>query len=177
MDLASVTALQRTNLLVSFLDLQGFVGIAQTIQGPEELFRFAKGWASIIIREVDQTSGRVLKLVGDECLVVFPEDSVDSGMDALLSMKKKTERYLKEMGFSSKLRVTAHFGEVAIGPFGEGSFRSVDVYGDTVNVAATLGWREHRGQFVISPQTFRKLSPATRKNFRKHTPPIVYLSL
>jgi hypothetical protein len=29
---------------------------------------------------------------------------------------------------------------------------------------------------VISPQAFRKLSPATRKSFHKYTPPVVYVA-
>ena len=176
MDFAKVSTLQKTDMLVSFLDLQGFGSIAHVIKDPVELFTFMNGWASTIIKEVEGTSGGVLKFIGDECLVIFPEDSVDSGIGSLLSIKKKTEAYFKEKGFSCKLRVTAHFGEVAIGLLGEGSFQCVDIIGEVVNTAATLGRGEQGGQFVISPQTFRKLSASVRKNFQKHTPPIVYVA-
>jgi hypothetical protein len=48
--------------------------------------------------------------------------------------------------------------------------------GEAVNIASMLGRGEHRGRLVISPQVFRKLSPETRKSFRKFTPPIVYVA-
>jgi hypothetical protein len=40
-----------------------------------------------------------------------------------------------------------------------------------VNTAATLESRN----FALSAQAFRKLGPAARKAFRKHTPPVTYI--
>jgi len=96
-------------------------------------------------------------------------------MVTLFSIKKKSEAHLKALGFANRVRITAHFGEVAIGLFGDGNCKHLDVIGETVNVAAGLGRGEHRGQLVVSAQAFRKLSPATRKRFHRHTPPVVYL--
>jgi class 3 adenylate cyclase len=71
-DFAKVSSLQKIDMLVSFLDLQGFGSIAHVIRDPVELFAFMNGWASTIIREVEGTGGRALKFVGDECLVIVP---------------------------------------------------------------------------------------------------------
>ena len=59
-----------------------------------------------------------------------------------------------------------------------GPMISVDLYRGHLRprLAARLGRPHHRGAFVVSPRTFRRLRPATRKAFRKHTPPIVHLA-
>jgi len=48
-----------------------------------------------------------------------------------------------------------------------------DVIGKTVNVAATL---EATG-VALSVAAFRKLEPALRRRFKKHTPPVTYIRL
>ena len=65
----------------------------------------------------------------------------------------------------------AHFGPVVIGEMKWGNLAHLDVYGETVNIAATL---ESFG-FSITPQAFRQLSFDQRKVFKKHTPPIRYI--
>ena len=55
-----------------------------------------------------------------------------------------------------------------MGPRGD---KRLDIYGETVNIAATM----NSNGLAISPQAFRKLEPATRKLLKKHTPPITYI--
>jgi len=50
---------------------------------------------------------------------------------------------------------------------------AVAVHRAGVNVAARLQTRS----FALSAETFRLLSPAARKVFKKHTPPILYIPL
>jgi adenylate cyclase len=176
MDFSSLTQPRMADLLISFMDIQGFSGMARSLETPLALFEALDGWARLVVAGIEAAGGRVVKFIGDECLVVFTEDAVDEGVRALIDVKAKAEAYLAARGFPTKMRVTAHFGAVAVGPFGAGGCRLIDVLGDTINVAASLGRGEHRGRLVISPQAFRKLSPATRKGFHKYTPPIVYMA-
>jgi hypothetical protein len=46
-----------------------------------------------------------------------------------------------------------------------------DVIGNNVNITASL----KSNGFAITVQTFRKLNKETRKLFKKHTPPIIYI--
>lgn len=120
--------------------------------------------------------GGVVKVIGDAILLVFPDDEVDIGVECLLDLKARIESVLRRSGFANRLRITAHFGEAAIGLLGEDRNRSIDVLGHAVNVASVLERGEHAGRLIISPQAFRRLSSATRKVFHRYTPPIVYLA-
>lgn len=166
----------KTNLLICFGDLYRFIDVAKKLENALDMFDLLNGMAVTIIRHISSTSGRVIKFIGDSMLIVFPEDSVDEGMLALLEMRDKVAEYFSSRGFDMKMHIGVHFGEVAIGPFGEDPARSIDVLGDPVNRAAVLAGREYRGKFVITPQAFRKLKPETRQRFHKYTPPIVYIA-
>jgi len=176
MEFSNASIPETVNVLVAFIDIQGLRTISDALKDPVKLFSFLDSWAKIVIKEVEGTDGKVLKFIGDECLIVFPDQSADSGIQTLLSAKRKVEKYFKSLGYANKVRITAHYGEAAIGEFGAGTCRNLDVIGETVNTAAGLGRGEHRGQLIISSQAFRKLSPVTRKRFHKYTPPIVYLA-
>jgi adenylate cyclase len=176
MTFSKVTVPEQTNLLIAFIDIQGLKGIADVLKDPMKLFSFLDSWAKIVIKEIDATEGRVLKFIGDECLIAFPDQGVNTGILTLLSIKKKVEKYFKSLGYANKVRITAHYGEVAIGQFGTGSHKNLDVIGETVNTASGLGRGEHRGQLIISAQAFRKLSTSTKRQFHKYAPPIVYLA-
>ncbi len=176
MDFSKVTTPQKVSLLVSFLDIQGYLGVTQRLKDPLDHFSLLGGFAEIVIHEVESAGGRVIKFIGDSALSVFPEEAADEGVRTLISLKARLEAYLSQKGFPNKLRVTAHFGEVAIGLFGEGHCRQLDLFGDAVNTAAVLERAGHGGRLVISPQAFRKLSAATRKVFHRYTPPKVYLA-
>ncbi len=176
MDISKVTTPRKVSLLISFLDIQGFLGIARKLEDPLDLFAFLGEFARMVVDEVEASGGRVIKFIGDSALLVYPEEAVDQGVRALLSLKASFEHELSDRGFPNKLRITAHFGEAALGLFGAGHCRQLDVLGDAVNTAAMLGRSGHEGRLVISPQAFRRLAPGTRKLFHKYTPPQVYLA-
>ena len=71
------------------------------------------------------------------------------------------------------IHVKVHFDPVICGPIGTRTDKRFDVYGYTVNTAATL----KSNGFAMTPQVFRKLRADTRKLFKKHTPPIRYIPL
>lgn len=176
MDLSSITNPLKTDLLLCFCDVQNFRRIAEGKPGPIDLFRLLDGWAAITIEDVEKAGGIVVKFIGDESLIAFPPERADAGVNALLALKTKMEKYFEKEQCATKVRCCAHYGEAAIGAFGTGRNRCIDVFGDSVNVAATMERGEHRGRFLISAQAFRKLLPATRRKFHKYTPPIAYLA-
>jgi len=176
MELSDVRTPRKADLLISFMDIRGFLGIAGAVPDLIRLFDLLNGWAAIIIKEIDEAGGRVVKFIGDACLSIFHGEDTDAGVLALLSAKTKAEAYLQKNGFPNRMRVTAHVGEAVIGEFGFGTCKAVDVFGDSVNTAASLERSDRRGQLIISPQAFRKLTPPVRKMFHKFTPPIVYIA-
>jgi len=64
-----------------------------------------------------------------------------------------------------------HVGMAAMGPIGGPGREQLDVIGSTVNIVGSM---RTEGHLAITPALFRKLSPAARQLFKKHTPPISY---
>jgi adenylate cyclase len=176
MDFSSVRAPVKANALVSFMDIQGFNKASERLGDPLAVFGFLDDWAAVVAGVIEAGGGKVIKYIGDACLSVFPEGSADAGVRALLRAKADSERFFADRGIPTRLRVSCHFGEVAIGPFGPAGAKRLDVMGDAVNVAATIDRADRGGRMTISPQAFRQLEPETRKLFKKYTPPIVYVA-
>ncbi|MBN2535203.1 MAG: adenylate/guanylate cyclase domain-containing protein [Spirochaetales bacterium] len=172
-DLTTVKDGQKISALICMTDIIGFSQISQS-QNMEILYKFLKDFASITFKKIERTAGKIIKYIGDSSLIIFPDDSVDEGVQVLLELKDELEGYFKKNGFTNKITFCLHFGEVIAGRFPP--FDSIDVLGDTVNIAFMLDRGHYRGGFVITPQVFRKLKPATRKQFHKFTPPVVYLA-
>ncbi len=166
----SIDSPVETDLLVSFFDLTNFIKITNSHSGLE-LFGLLSDFyelADQIIRECD---GRIIKFIGDAGLIVFEPQNADRGIKALIKLQKKAEAFFESRKVHTRLIVKAHFGPAACGKIRSGDGRRLDVFGETVNTAATLASKG----FAISPQAFRKLSAETRKIFHKLTPPVTYI--
>ncbi len=120
---------------------------------------------------IETAGGKIVKFIGDESLIVFPEDKVDEGVQALKKLKDETDSFFKEKDLSCRLGVKMHFGQVICGRLGTKTDKTFDILGDNVNYAARL---QSYG-FAMTPQVFRKLKKKTRTLFKKHTPPIRYI--
>ncbi len=166
----SIAPPAETSLLVAFVDLARF---ADTYRRLDEgrIASLLDALYERIAEHVDKAGGRVVKFLWDGALIVFPEAEVDRGVAALLDLKAEVDRWLESEGLDSRLVVKAHFGPVIAGPFGGRGEKRFDVMGATVNTAAKLESRA----VALSAQAFRKLAPATRRRFKKHTPPITYI--
>jgi len=158
------------DLLVAFFDLSRF---AREIRGlsSRELFDLMSHYYEFVGDIIENAGGTIVKFIGDAALIVFPEDQVDKGVLTLQALKEQGDAWLSQRGMHSHHIIKAHFGSVTCGPIGTKSEKQFDVFGDVVNIAATLS----TNNLAITPQVFRKLSAETRKHFKKHTPPITYI--
>ncbi|HNY10243.1 MAG TPA: adenylate/guanylate cyclase domain-containing protein [Candidatus Wallbacteria bacterium] len=169
-DFNSIKSPVEVDLLISFFDLTNFIKISDERKA-SELFELLSGFYELAGCVIEAAGGKVIKFIGDAGLAVFAEDKIDAGIRALMELQKKTEIFFARRNVSTRLIVKTHFGSAALGPLGASSEKRLDVIGESVNTAATLASKG----FAISPQAFRKLSAETRKYFRKHTPPVVYI--
>ncbi|HBO41962.1 MAG: hypothetical protein A2087_07875 [Spirochaetes bacterium GWD1_61_31] len=159
-------------LLIAFTDLEGYSQITHKLRDPIQAFQLPDNVARIIAAAIQAAGGYYVKTMGDGALMVFDATDCDAGLDALLAAKSAVEAYLQQQGFSNRLRVTAHVGTAVIGP--AEPYGQLDVYGEEVNRAALVGAGSYRSELVLSPETFRKLSPAMRKKFKRHIRETVY---
>lgn len=169
-DLKALQSATEKDLLVAFFDLSRF---AREIRGlsSRELFDVMSHYYEFVGDIIEGAGGTIVKFIGDAALVVFSEDQVDKGVLTLQTLKEQGDAYLSQRGLHTHHVVKAHFGSVTCGHLGTKSDKRFDVFGEAVNIAATLS----TNNLAITPQVFRKLSSETRKHFKKHTPPITYI--
>jgi len=159
-------------LLVAFADLTHFAAECSRTDDPR-VAEVMDTYYELVSSRVREAGGRVVKFMGDAALIVFAEEDADRGTVALLDLKGEVDSHFAALGWQCRLVVKVHFGTVVAGPYGARGEKRFDLLGRNVNVAATLPARD----VALSAEAFRKLAPDTRKRFKKHTPPIVYIPL
>jgi hypothetical protein len=157
-------------LLVGFYDLRGYMRYAETAE-PRQLLDLMTGYFALTGEIIQEAGGRLIKTLGDAGLAAFPAELADPAVRALQSLRAKGRDWLAERGYRSQVVVKLHLGPVAVGRVGAPGQEILDVYGQTVNIAAALP----SSGLALTPAAFRGLQPETRKLFKKHTPPITYI--
>lgn len=161
---------QKAKLLVAFFDLTGFARFARN-HSEQEIIDTLSAYYQFVGDIIEGSGGKVVKFIGDAGLIVYPEADVNQGVLALKTLKEAGDSWLADHNMASRNIITAHFGPVFCGMVGTRTDKRFDVFGETVNIAATL----KSNGLAITPQVFRKLDSDTRKLFKKHTPPITYI--
>jgi adenylate cyclase len=158
------------SLLVGFIDLTGFA-LQSTRVADDELAGVIDGYYQLIAERVSASAGRVVKYIGDGALVVFDAEHTDRAVETLLELKLLIDRYFETLGWACRATVKVHAGTAIAGPYGPPDDRRFDVIGKAVNTAAMLD----ASGVALSVEAFRKLSPALRQRFKKHTWPVTYI--
>jgi adenylate cyclase len=159
-----------TPLLIAFADLTRYAAQSMVVSD-EELAKVMDSHYERVAAGAEAAGGRVVKFIGDAALLVFPATRVDDGVDALLQLKAEVDQAFAALGWECRMTVKVHFGTAIAGPYGAARSKRFDVLGKAVNAAAML---DSTG-VALSAEAFRKLSPAMRKRFKKHTWPVTYI--
>ena len=160
-----------TSLLIVFTNLSRFA--AQSLRLNDiETADMVDTYYERLATAVEAAGGKVVKFIGDGALIVFPEDSVDRGVEMLLQAKTAIDGLMSDRGWECRFGARVHFGTVVAGPFGATSSKKYDVIGKAVNATALL---DYPSGITLSVEAFRQLSPGVRTRFKKHTPPVTYI--
>ena len=159
-------------LLIGFYDLTGYTRQTEASE-PLPLLELMSGYFALTGGIIDKAGGRLIKTMGDAGLVAFPAALADAGVRTLQAVQAQGRDWLAPSGWRSRVVVKLHLGPVAIGRVGSPGEEIIDVYGKTVNVAASMP----SAGLAMSPAVFRSLEPATRQLFKKHTPPVTYIGV
>jgi len=170
-DFSTIVDGQKTQALICFTDVTAFAQTVKTL-GADCAVEMLRDLATTMTNHLKPTPGWIVKYIGDASLIVFPDEWVDDGVCALMSLKQTCDAHLEERNLPNRITFAIHFGEITVVKLPP--VDGLDVMGDSVNTAARLEGGRSKGRFVISPQVFRKLKPETRKSFHKYTPPVVY---
>lgn len=161
-----------TSLLIAVSDLTAFTRSSAAVGTAVDLFRLMDEYAEWIGDLVSSSGGHVVKFIGDGVLMVWPAAQADDGIRALWRLRQEGDAWWAGRGFPAcRHDIKAHVGTVAWGFLGVRDDKRPDLIGSAVNACFLL--KGHG--VVLSPQAFRALSPETRRLFKKHTPPVVYI--
>jgi class 3 adenylate cyclase len=139
-------------------------------QQDKRVAEFFQALYRLVAEQLGPAGGRIVKLMGDAGLVVFPVEAAEGVIPALCALTGRARALATESGFDAYLNVNVHVGPVLAGSFGPPGAERFDVIGKTVNIAARLG----RRGVTLSPQAFRCLGPEGRERFAKIKPPVTY---
>ncbi|MBS1971271.1 MAG: hypothetical protein JSU04_13260 [Bdellovibrionales bacterium] len=157
---------EQKEYFVALFDLTNF-GSFYRSNSPQTVLEVLQEFSELSIKAVDKFGGRVIKFSNDSGIAAFPSDQVDAGVKAMIHLKTEVDQWAQKRLPGSKFAMNGHVGAAAIGSLRN---NSLEIVGEAVSMVYSMG----KKQFVISPQAFRKLTPETRKEFHKFTPPIVY---
>ncbi len=169
-DLDTLETPHEVDLLVVFSDISGFHRAVRN-RSPQELFDLLSNYYELFGDTIEGAGGKIIKFIGDSTLFVFSADRVDTGVRTIKELQEDGDAWLRDNRMSCGHYFKAHFGPAMAGPIGTRNDKRLDVFGETVNIAAML---KAKG-IALTPQVFRKLEPETRKLFKKHTPPVTYI--
>jgi adenylate cyclase len=124
---------QKPMLAVGFIDLAGFTETAQRLP-EEELGQMLARFESLTWDVVTEAGGQVVKLIGDEAMLVCP--SADAAAEAALEI----------VGETAKSDLPAARAGLALGPL---LARAGDYFGPAVNLAARLVERAEAGMVIV----------------------------
>ena len=156
--------------LVACSDLTGYAKLSAKMT-EAEIFQLLSDYYELVGEVVEPAQGQVIKFMGDAALLLFPEEAADAGVRALLDLQARGDSFLAARGIACRHHIRAHFGPMYTGPLGTRGEKRTDILGRTVNTMFML----KTSGFAVTPEAFRKLSPETRKLFKKHTPPVIYI--
>ena len=159
------------DLVVGFFDLTGYTKYCTQVDAMRAL-DLITSYIGLAASLISSHGGWFVKAIGDAGLFAFPGENADSAVTAALELQTRGDAWLASEGYKGRARIVMHAGPAAIGRVGAPGREQLDVIGKTVN---TAGGMKTDGFLTITPALFRRLSPESRRAFKKHTPPIVYI--
>lgn len=154
------------NITVLFSDIRGFTSISENMD-PDELFKMLNLYLSIQIKAVEEYSGTVDKLSGDEVMAVFSgPDMAESALKCAMAIINHLQEQ-RPAGESDWIGVGIgiNTGPAYLGPLGSESRKQFTHIGTTVNIAARLCGKAKKFE-VLFGKTTQELVKDKAFNYR-----------
>lgn len=154
---------ERRQLTVMFCDLVGSTAVSPRLD-PEDLHLVLRAYQEACARVIQRYEGYVAKYLGDGLLVYFgypqahedePHRAVRAGLGIIDAIGRVADRVLKQHGVPLAARIGIHTGLVVVGEVGGEGQRSMDIVGETPNVAARLQGLADPNTVVLTEATHR----------------------
>ena len=134
----------RIEAVLWFSDLRGFTRITDT--APEQAIPLLNDYADVIVSEIHEHGGDVLKLIGDGTLAIFTADerthactaAMSAAIGARRSIAALNERRLAEGQPATDMYLGLHVGDVFYGNVGSRQRLDFTVIGPAVNEVSRI---------------------------------------
>ena len=162
-------SLRESKLVLFTADLAGFARACAS-HDALAIAHFLDPWYRASARTIRGRGGRVVKLIGDAVLAVFPEDHAVAAVDAAAELVTALREHRSE-AWRVELGANIHLAIVAEGELGPEDDPRYDVLGTGVNHLFLMGG----GPGIrISEPVYRALPNDRRDAWTKHRPPATY---
>ena len=116
-------------------------------RGDLEIAAILRRHYELVAAAVAPAAGRVVKVLGDGVLLVFPIQGAKMALDALRSLQSSGSRLWSEVDPRCHVQVKAGAGSLAAGSMGPPGDQHFDVYGKALNEL----FKMPASDFVITP--------------------------
>jgi class 3 adenylate cyclase len=145
-----------------FADLRGFTSFSER-SSPEEIVEVLNRYFGLAVPCILDAGGTVVQFIGDALLAVFNAPARQSdhqlrACTAALAMQEAIGEVVAEHDSWPLFRIGVNTGPALVGNIGSDEFRSFNVMGDAVNVAARLEGVAEPGSVVIGGPTYEAIS-------------------
>lgn len=157
---------ERKQLTVLFSDLAGSTRMSDILD-PEDMRDILREYQTVCSNIIKSYDGFVAKFLGDGILAYFgyPEAheddagrSVRAGLSIIEAMKSYSEKFIKQFGVRTDVRIGIHTGLVVVGDMGGSQFLEADaIVGKTPNLAARIQTTAELNTVYISESTKKLL--------------------
>jgi class 3 adenylate cyclase/tetratricopeptide (TPR) repeat protein len=167
----SAVQAERRQLTVMFCDLAGSTALAEKLD-PEDLHHVLAAYQQASANAIRPYEGYVAKYLGDGLVVFFgypqaheddAERAVRAARDILEAIGRLNAEHLASQGVKLAVRIGIHTGLVIAGEMGDENRKSLDIVGETPNIAARLQEVAAPHSVVVSAATHKLI--ATRFEF------------
>jgi class 3 adenylate cyclase len=149
---------------VLFADLRGFTGFSE-YSTPEQVVDMLNRYFGAATPCVLDEGGTVVQFIGDALMALFNSpvrqpDHAARAARAALAMQRSVEAIQAGRPGWPRFRIGVNTGPALVGNVGSEQFRSWNVMGDAVNVAARLEAVAEPGQVLVGERTWRAIAGA-----------------
>ncbi|MFA5985276.1 MAG: adenylate/guanylate cyclase domain-containing protein [Methylococcaceae bacterium] len=141
-----MTTLQPKQIALLIADICGSTALYESIGDNPARLCIQKALATMV-GEVTSYDGKLVNAIGDQIMCAFPDPKL--ALDAACAMQNAIKSCTYGAGYSLKIRIGVHYGEVILGD---------DVaFGDTVNVTARIAAIASANQITTSRAVYNAL--------------------
>jgi class 3 adenylate cyclase len=124
-------------LIIAFVDVSGYAKYSKE-RPPDDIFNTMSRYCAFADELITASKGKIVKFIGDELLVIFPESIYKDIKTVLGNIKSALENWFFDKIPNIEINIKAHIGDVACGVIKTVNNEWFDVYGEAVNTAALL---------------------------------------